>query len=76
MQGLTSTGKQVINPVTNQPSPHWFTGNPNDKNDWSMRTQNLPEIDLRFISSNALNTLELNKTVRLAFAYSSHYNKD
>lgn len=41
MQGLTSTGKQVINPVTNQPSPHWFTGNPNDKNDWSMRTQNL-----------------------------------
>lgn len=76
MQGLTSTGKQVINPVTNQPSPHWFTGNPNDKKDWSMRTQNLPEIDLRFISSNALNTLELNKTVRLDFAYSSHYHKD
>ena len=76
MQGLTRNGKQVINPTTNQPSSHWFSGNPNDKNQWSMRTENLPEIDSRFLSSNSINTLELNKTVRLDFAYSFHHHKD
>ncbi|MBK7465943.1 MAG: T9SS type A sorting domain-containing protein [Saprospiraceae bacterium] len=76
MQGLTRNGKQVINPTTNQPSSHWFSGNPNDKNEWSMRTENLPEIDSRFLSSNSINTLELNKTVRLDFAYSFHHHKD
>ena len=76
MQGLTRNGKQVINPTTNQPSSHWFSGNPNDKNEWSMLSENLPEIDSRFLSSNSINTLELNKTVRLDFAYSSHYHKD
>ena len=75
MQGLTRNGKQVINPTTNQPSSHWFSGNPNDKNEWSMLSENLPEIDSRFLSSNSINTLELNKTVRLDFAYSSHYHK-
>jgi len=76
MQGLTRNGKQVINPTTNQPSSHWFSGNPNDKNEWSMRTENLPEIDSRFLSSNSINTLDLNKTVRLDFAYSFHHHKD
>ena len=76
MQGLTRNGKQVINPTTNQPSSHWFSGNPNDKNQWSMRTENLPEIDSRFLSSNSINTLDLNKTVRLDFAYSFHHHKD
>ena len=76
MQGLTRNGKQVINPTTNQPSSHWFSGNPNDKNEWSMLSENLPEIDSRFLSSNSINTLELNKTVRLDFAYSFHHHKD
>jgi hypothetical protein len=76
MQGKTRIGTPIYDPITNQITTYMYTDNPNDQNGWSMQSQKLPQFDPIFLSSNSINSLELNKTVRLDFAYSYHHHKD
>ncbi len=76
MQGKTRNGDPIFNPITNQITTYMFSDNPNDKNGWSMLNQKLSEFNPYFLSSNSVNTLALNKSVRLDFAYSYHHHKD
>jgi hypothetical protein len=76
MQGKTRIGTPIYNPITNQITTYMYTDNPNDQNGWSMQSQKLPQFDPIFLSSSSINSLELNKTVWLDFAYSFHHHKD